>query len=302
MEILTPEEKLKEKKLYNRIYVLLCVLPIVALLTVFGYFLSQESLVNKANNAIRAGNIEEAKSYAIQLDDMQQQDKNNETVLMVACENGCSEFIEWAITHGADPNYAPPGSTPPLELYCSFGFRGGAKTLSRLLRAGANVQNYQFKPPMFCLAERLLYMTQEEREIAFDEMLLLYQNGDKIQYEDTTLLHYVAQYDDEDLAKALLSTVAGAKQLGITNADGKTPYDIALINGSAKVQRVFRRFEEGILAELENDSKLEEPVEEEPVDNKAELDALINSLQQTHNQQPTEETEPSDTATEDDNT
>lgn len=291
MEFLTPEEKLKEKKLYRNIYILLCVLPLVALGTIFGYFLSQESLANKANDAIRAGNVEEAKSYAIQLDDLQTQDKNNETVLMVACENGCSEVIEWALAHGADPNYAPKGATTPLELYCSFGFRGGAKTLSRLLRAGADVKIYQFKPPTFCLAERLLYMTSEEREVAFDEMLVLYQNGDKIVYEDTTLFHYVAQYDDEDLAKALLSTVAGAKQLGAVNADGKTPYDLALQNGSAKVQRAIRKFEEGVLNALDNDKNDNEAdaEENEYTYSQEEMDALINSLEQ-QKQQPQQET------------
>ncbi len=295
MEFLTPEEKLKEKKLYRNIYILLCILPLIAFGTIFGYFLSQKSLVNKANDAIRAGQIEEAKAYAMQLDDMQTHDNNTETILMVACENGCSEIIEWALAHGADPNYAPRGATSPLELYCSFGFRGGAKTLSRLLQAGADVKNYQFKPPMFCLAERLLYMTSEEREIAFAEMLILYHNGDKIQYDNTTLLHYVAQYDDEALAKALLSTVAGAKQLGMLNTDGKTPYDLALQNGSAKVQRVIRQFQEGLLDALENEDNPEDinSGEDEYTYNQEEMDALINSLEQQSqkSQQETASTE-----------
>ena len=44
MDILTPEEKQKEKKLYRSIYILLVALPIIAILTVFGYFASQKSL------------------------------------------------------------------------------------------------------------------------------------------------------------------------------------------------------------------------------------------------------------------
>lgn len=297
MDILTPEEKQKEKKLYRSIYILLVALPIIAILTVFGYFASQKSLATQATDAIRAGNIEEAKSFAIQLDDLQTQDKNRETVLMVACETGCSEIIEWALAHDADPNYAPVGATPPLELYCSFGFRGGVKTLVRLIRAGADVKNYQFTPPIFCLAERLLYLTPEERNLVFEEMLVLYNSGDKIRYNDTTLFHYAAQYDNEELAMALLQTAEGAKQLGELNKDGKTPYDLALANGSAKIQRLVRRFQEGLLEILDEPPQPED--EQEIVDNKDELDALINSLyeQSTQSQNATEPVE-SEPATE----
>ena len=297
MDILTPEEKLKEKKLYKTLYIILCVLPVLALLTIIGYSHSQKVVLQNANEAIKVGNIEEAKNWALQLDDMERIDKNNETLLMVACQYGSAEMIEWAIAHEADPNYAPHGATTPLELYCSFGFRAGPKTLTRLLKAGADVKKYEFTPPIFCLAEKLLWMTPDERKIAFDEMLVLYNNGDKMRHNGTTLFHYAAQYDNVELAEALLITVAGAKQLGEKDSNGKTPYDLALANGSADVQRLLRRFEEGVMTELD---KEDTPSEENIVtDNKDELDALINSLYEQSSHAPDElgPTEPSEELT-----
>lgn len=302
MEILTPEEKQKEKQLYRRLYTLLIILPIIALITVVGYFASQKSLLNQANEAIKAGNIEEAKEFAIQIDNLEMLDKNYETLLMVACEAGSAEMVEWAIFHGADPNFAPRGATTPLELYCSFGFRAGPKTLIRLLRAGADVQTYQFTPPAFCLANKLLYMTPEEREIAFEEIVILYESGDKMKHNDSTLFHYAAQYDNEPLAISLLQTTAGVKLLVEQDSDGKTPYDLALLNGSSTVQRLLRRFEENLLEELNKEPSVDEEVENTPPeDNKEELDRLINSLleQSQNNTTPTENTtEENDTETE----
>jgi ankyrin repeat protein len=104
------------------------------------------------------------------------------------------------------------------------------------------------------------------------------------------LFHYAAQYDNEELAMALLQTAEGAKQLGELNKDGKTPYDLALANGSAKIQRLVRRFQEGLLELLDEKPQTEE---QEVVDNKDELDALINSLyeQSAQSQPPTEPVE-----------
>ena len=274
MEILTPEEKQKEKKLYRNLYTLLIVLPLIALATWFGYTNSQTAIATNATEAIKAGNIEEAKDWALQLDSWDHLDKNRETVLMVACETGVAEFVDWVLAHGADPNYSPRGSMTPLELYCSFGFRAGPQTLSRLLKAGARISNYELTPPIFCLGTKLIWMTPDERDVAFEEMLILYNNGDKMSYNGVTLFHYAAQYDNEALAYALLSSLAGANQLTAKDPNGKTPYELALMNGSASVQRLIRRFEEGLRAEEE-----EIPSETtKPEDNKDELDALINSL------------------------
>ena len=288
MDILTPEEKLKEKKLYRTLYIILCVLPIIAFLTVIGYSQSQKTILNNANDAIKVGNVEEAIDWATQLDSMETLDDNNETLLMVACEKGSADMIDWALVNGADPNYAPRGAMSPIELYCSFGFRAGTKPLARLIKAGANVKQYVYTPPIFRLAEKLLYMTPEERDIAFQEMLLLYHAGDKIAYNGTTLFHYVAQFDNAELAEALLMTAAGVKQLLEKDPNGQTPYDLALANGSADVQRLLRKFEEGLLEQLEQEG-IEAPEETEPVkDNKAELDALIDSLaEQSANNQST---------------
>lgn len=297
MDILTPEEKQKEKKLYKTLYIILIILPLIGLLTIWTYFSAQKSLLNDINGLIKSGQIEEAKELAAQLEDLELLDENNETLLMVACEMGSSEMIEWALAHNADPNYSPRGATTPLELYCSFGFRGGPETLMRLLKAGAQVQSYRYNPPIFCLAEKLIWMTPSERDVALEEMLILYHSGDKIRHNGTTLFHYAAQYDNEELATALLSTAAGAKQLAEKNQDGKTPYDLALEYGSAKIQRLVRRFQEGLLEILDEPTQPE--YEQEIVDNKDELDALINSLyeQSTQSQNATEPVE-SEPATE----
>lgn len=284
MEILTPEEKLKEKKLYKTLYTVLCILPIIAILAIAGYFHSQKVIVDNINSAVKTGNINEAKEWAAQLDDLETLDSNNETLLMVACETGSEDMIDWALANGADPNYAPKGATTPLELYCSFGFRAGPKSLTRLLKAGADVRQCVYTPPIFRLAEKLLWMTPEERDIAFQEMLLLYHGGDKIRHNNTTLFHYAAQFDNVELAEALLMTVAGAKQLAEEDSNGKTPYDLALANGSAKVQRLLRRFEEGLLEELNKDESIESEDTDPVKDNKEELDALINSLYQQSTQ------------------
>ena len=288
MEFFTPEQKKQEKKLYKTLYAILIALPIVALLTIFGYTQSQITIAQNTTDAIQAGDIELAKEWAEQLDSLEQHNRSRETVLMIACEMGAAEMVEWAIAHDADPNYAPRGAMSPLELFCSFGFRAGAPTLNRLLRAGAKVNNYLLTPPIFCLGTKLIWMTPEEREIAFDEMLLLYKNGDKMQYNGVTLFHYAARYDYEPLAYELLCSVAGAKQLAAEDPDGYTPYELALQNGSSSIQRLVRRFEEGLLAEQE----IKEPEATKPEDNLAELDALINSLQEQGAQK--QETSPSE--------
>ena len=86
------------------------------------------------------------------------------------------------------------------------------------------------------------------------------------------------------------------------DSDGKTPYDLALLNGSSTVQRLLRRFEENLLEELNKEPSVDEEVENTPPkDNKEELDRLINSLleQSQNNTTPTENTtEENDTATE----
>ena len=291
MEFFTPEQKKQEKKLYKTLYGILIVLPVLALLTIFGYTQSQITIAQNATEAIQAGDVDLAKEWASQLDSMEQHNRNRETVLMVACESGVAEMVEWAIAHDADPNYAPRGAMTPLELYCSFGFRAGAPTLNRLLRAGARVNNYLLTPPIFCLGTKLIWMTAEEREIAFDEMLLLYKSGDKMQYNGVTLFHYAARYDNEPLAYELLCSVAGAKQLAMEDPDGYTPYELALQNGSSAIQRLVRRFEEGLLAEQEST-----PIETtKPEDNKDELDALINSLQEQASQKQEISEEPEST-------
>ena len=295
MENQTPEQKLKlsnkrveeyaenERKKNRVIYLIMAILPFIVLFACFAYSHSQKSLVTQINEAIKASDQATIDVLLPNVDDLETLDEHNETMLMVACEAGHAEMIEWLLIHEVDPNYAPSGAATPLELYCSYGYKTGADTLTRLLRAGASIKDFRYTSPIFCLGERLKWMTPEERDVAFEEILILYDKGDKLTNGKTTLFHYAAQYNQEELATELLKTAAGAHLLSLQDENGKTPYDLALANGSAAIQRLLRAFEEGIREEYENPGHLQEPTgelvdEEEEEDNLDELIAALGGL------------------------
>ena len=74
-------------------------------------------------------------------------------------------------------------------------------------------------------------------------------------YEDSTILHYAAQGNMSDLFYTVVHTSEGLHLLTIKNAEGQTPWDVAVTNGAVAVQRVIRNLEEEYREESGEESK-----------------------------------------------
>lgn len=263
----------KTQKIIN---IFLCILPALALLTILFYCGSQKSVATQVTTAIKFGDNETAIELIEQIESMQQTDNDRETILMVACESGNAEIIELALNKGAKPNYCPSGALTPLELYCLYGYHAGQDTLYTLLKLGANPIRYEQTPPLYCLTDKLQWTQPDEREVIEEEIILLLKAGSPLTYNDTSILHYAAQYNLGSVAEYLVHTVEGAKLLAMKDENGKTPYEVAISHGAASVQRAIRHFEEELKAELEeNETPIEDSIEVEEIPS---LDELIESL------------------------
>jgi ankyrin repeat protein len=207
------------------------------------FICDQESAIDAACMAIENHNNDIAKTQIDKVVNVNLVGTNNKTMLMVACESGNSDMIEYLIYRGADVNKTSPGYLSPLELFCDSGYEAGESALLVLLDAGIEQSAYVEKPAVFHLADNLLSMTEEQRELASKEIMLLLQYGSAFQYDQTSILHSLAKSNMADLFYDVVHTKTGLELMTMKDENGKTPWHISVEYGSIDVQRVIRHLE-----------------------------------------------------------
>lgn len=205
--------------------------------------LHQQEMIDAACVAIENYAQEDAESYIDQVWDINGCGLRKETMLMVACEVGNEEAIEYLLNKGADPNKTVAGNLTPLELFCRDGYNAGERALLLLLNAGVRQSIYTVKPAIFHLADNYYWMTDEQKALATEETIWLLKYGAPLGYKDTSLLHLAAKSNMADLFYTIVHTREGLYMINMRDGDGNTPWSVAVINGAVDVQRVIRNLE-----------------------------------------------------------
>lgn len=204
----------------------------------------QEEKIDNLKNAIEQNNTEAAKVYVDELININIPGKNNKTALMLACEYGNGELIEYVVQKGADVNYAPNGMPTPLELFCEKGYCAGPDALRTMFSAGLKQSKYTLQPAIFTLANNFYWMDDEQKEEATEVVIVLLKNGAPLGYNDTTILHLAAKADMDDLFYTVVHTQEGIYMLNAKNEDEQTAWEIAVKFGAINVQKVIRNLEQ----------------------------------------------------------
>lgn len=242
----------KNKQTSSGKIIFISLLVMVLALTSFAW-LDQKDHLESAYAAIQSGDNDLAKLHISKLRDLNKPSKNKATLLMAACEYGNNEIINNLLKLGADVNFTVEGELTPLELFCSRGYESGSATLSMLLNAGAKQSQYKEMPPILHLANKFESMTEEQLTVATEEVVLLLKNGAPLQYEKTTILHLAAQNNMAEFFDMLVHTKQGLPLLAVKDADGLTPWNVAVRYSAIDVQKVIRALEEeGSLPESES--------------------------------------------------
>lgn len=231
---------------------------------------SQQSKSEKASAAIEAGNNAEA---IIAIDGMWNKsipDKNGRTPIITACKEGNAEILEYLINSGIDvtnTKYDSYSEQRPLEAFCSSGWKNNPKMLQILLDAGADPNDYRYKPALFILAEQAywkLTITEKQKDEIENMCLELIKAGAELQYENETILHLAAKADMAELFDALIHSKDGIELINAKNQDELTPWETAAKYGAVEVQQAIQLFEQElneILEEEEQEDAQEEATE-----------------------------------------
>ena len=144
-------------KVQQKINIILCILPVLALTIFLMWNFSQQKLINQATAAITERDTETALDLIENIDLLDKPDSKSMTILMTACKEGDSVVIKSLLSKGANPNKHPNGMLTPLELFCSYGYTAGEDALYSLLKAGANPKVFEDTPPLFALANKFVW-------------------------------------------------------------------------------------------------------------------------------------------------
>ena len=203
----------------------------------------QEELVESACAAIESHDQDMAKEYIDMVWFIDIVGHNKKTMLMSACESGNAEMIQYLIIRGADTNKTAIGRLTPLELFCRSGYEAGNDILLALLDCGAKQSVYTEKPAVFYLAEKFYWMNDAQKAIATEETITLLKHGAPMECDETTLLHEAAKSNMSDLFYILVHDAQGLRLLNAKDANGDTPWNVAVNNGAVAVQQVIRNLE-----------------------------------------------------------
>ena len=222
---------------------------------------SQQSKSEKASAAIETGNNAEA---IIAIDGMWNKsipDKNGRTPIITACKEGNAEILEYLINSGIDvtnTKYDSYSEQRPLEAFCSSGWKNNPKVLQILLDAGADPNDYRYKPALFILAEQAywkLTITEKQKDEIENMCLELIKAGAELQYENETILHLAAKADMTELFDALIHSKEGIELINTKNQDELTPWETAAKYGAVEVQQVIQLFEQELNEILEEEEQ-----------------------------------------------
>ena len=250
----------------------------------------QEKLVDEACLAIKGGDQETAIEYIDKIWNINSVGRQHETVLMAACEVGSSEMIQYIINLGADVNKTSRGYMTPLELFCEYGYEAGCDTLSLILEAGVKQSNFTISPAVFYLADDFCWMTEEQKELAAKETILLLQNGAPFGYQKTSLIHLTAKADMDDLFYTLVHTKEGLNLMTMEDENGDTPWDIAIKNGSISVLRVIRNLETEYNEVLEEEAQAKAAEEGEKKQDEHKQDMTENDTEFKEDEKTSDDT------------
>ena len=233
----------KNKQTSSGKIIFISLLVMALALTSFAW-LDQKDHLESAYAAIQSGDNNLAKLHIGKLKDLNKPSKNKATLLMVACEYGNKEIIKNLLDLGADVNYTVGDELTPLEIFCSKGYEAGVEALSLLLDAGAKQSQYKEMPPILHLASKFDSMTEEQLAVATEAVVVLLKKGAPLQYEHTTILHLAAQNNMAEFFDMLVHTKQGLPLLAVKDANGMTPWNVAVRYSAIDVQKVIRALEE----------------------------------------------------------
>lgn len=203
----------------------------------------QQKLVDLSCDAIASFDQAALETRVGRIWNIDEHSSEKKTMLIVACEVGNADAIKYLLSCGADVNKSTAGHLTPLESFCKSGYDARLQTLLLMINNGVDQSIYTSQPAIIYLADATMGMTEEQKSLATEEIILLLKNGAPMIYEDTTLLHIAAKSNMHDLFYTIIRTTAGLSAMLMEDQDGNTPWDIAVKRGSIKVQQVIRNLE-----------------------------------------------------------
>ena len=217
-------------------------LTIIVLCSAFLFYtLTVEEIVDDVCSMIyEDADIEEIKTQIDRIQDIDVIGSNKETALMAACRVGNTVIIEYLMEKDADPNQHPDGALTPLELYCEYGYEGGAKGVELLCANGASPKKYTLKEPLFLMAGQFKWMDTTQKTKATEVAVELIKHGAPLYNNETTILHLTAQADMYVLFYNIIRSTEGTWLMDSKDSSGLTPYEVASKNGAVNVQRAFK--------------------------------------------------------------
>ena len=282
-------------KVQQKINIILCILPILAPAIFLMWNFSQQKLINQVTTAITERDTETALDLIENIDLLDKPDSKSMTILMTACKEGDGVVIKSILSKGANPNKHPNGMLTPLELFCSYGYTAGEDALYSLLKAGANPKVFEDTPPLFALANKFVWVEKEYKDVVTKEALILLQAGASLTYNDTSIVHYAAQYNFSELLDAIIRTQEGMPLLLMKDGNDDTPWNLAVKNSSVQAQRVIRALDEEAQQkkeELLEQEKSEHETSEETQESELTLEELLDILAMIEANAAIEETQP----------
>lgn len=236
----------------------------------------QDDVFIDARESIVKNDVESLDLCVSKMWDIDMIGPGKQTLLMVACENGSVDAIEYLINHGADVNKSPSGCMTPLELYCSLSYEAGEYGLLLLIDSNVKQSKYTVKPAVFHLADQYYWMNDSQKALATEETIWLLKYGAPLGYNNTSLLHMAAKGNMGDLFYTIVHTTQGLSMLNMKDENGQTPWEIAVEYGAVSVQKVIRNLETELKEEEENGSNIGSTNPDDIVDEDAPLGSVDN--------------------------